>query len=208
MKFAIAGAVGTALLAGTAFAAQVLVPMKDPAAAKACAPKDIVAAVACLEQHLTADVKDQILKAKNVDELIAPQLAVATWVRDNWGLWTGSPLAQYLVSKKVQVVPQMSDRLVQAMWLKNKGCTFDINEPGYLTAAVAKSATGQDPCAVTVAEARQAGAVAAPYGRGETRPQPPAAARRGRAAPAAAAAGRAAAQAATPAPDDAEDEEN
>jgi hypothetical protein len=183
MKFAIMAA-GAALLIGGAASAEITEPMANAAQAKACKPKDIVTGVACLEQNLRPDIKDQVLKAKTADDLIAPQLAVATWVRDNWGLWTGSELSQYMTLKKVTVVPQMSDRLIQAMWLKNKGCAFDINEPGFITAAVAKSANGQDPCAVTVAEARAAGAAPAPYGRGETRPQPVAAPGRGRAAPA------------------------
>lgn len=192
MKILISAAIGmTAFCAAGLALAQQIAPVINPAAAIACAPKDMAAAVGCLETHLRPEVKADIAKVTNPDQLLTQEIYVGLWVRTNWGLWSGSPLSQYMLTHKVTQLDAMSNRIVDAYYLKTKGCKYDLNDVGYVVAATNKLGARADPCSVTVAEATLA------------RSQPMGAPR-ARAA-AAGQAGRAAATVATVAADDTED---
>jgi hypothetical protein len=138
-------------------AAQQISPMADNRAAVACEPSDMAAAVACLERHLKAEVKADIAKAADPVALEPTEIYVGLWIRNNWGIWSGSPLFQYMLSKRVTQPEPQTNRMVQALWLRAKGCQFDPNDVGYVVAATNKARRGDNPCSVTVAEAQAAG---------------------------------------------------
>jgi hypothetical protein len=155
LAIAIGGLVASAFALPAA--AQQIAPVTDAKAAAACAPADMTAAVACLDKFLKPEVKADIAKSANPDALMPSEIYVGLWIRNNWGIWNGSPLFQYMLSKRVTQPEPMTNRMVQALWLRSKGCQFDPNDVGYVVAGVNKAAKGDNPCAVTVAEAQAAG---------------------------------------------------
>lgn len=138
--------------------AQQIPPVVDSKAAAACAPPDLAAAVDCLEKHLKPEFRNDVAKAATPEALLPSEIHIGLWMRNNWGFWTGSPLAQYMLSKRVTQPDVQSNRIVQALWLKGKGCRFDWNHVGYIVAAMDKAigTPGSNPCEVTVAEAEAA----------------------------------------------------
>ncbi len=160
MKRLIVGLGGSAALLALAYPAiaQQIAPVIDSKAAAACAPKDIAAAVDCLEKHLKPEFKNDVAKAATPEALLPSEIHIGLWMRNNWGFWTGSPLAQYMLAKRVTQPDVQSNRIVQALWLKNKGCRFDWNHVGYIVAAMDKTIATPSaaPCEVTVAEAEAA----------------------------------------------------
>lgn len=176
--------------------AQQIAPVTDTKAAAACAPKDIAAAVDCLEKHLKPEFKNDVAKAATPEALLPSEIHIGLWMRNNWGFWTGSPLTQYMLAKRVTQPDVQTNRIVQALWLKGKGCRFDWNHVGYIVAAMDKSIaanSGAAPCEVTVAEAEAASRNPM---SGRYAAYPNANPGAGRAAPAAGRAGRAGAAAA------------
>lgn len=63
-----------------------------------------------------------IRKLKNSGETIDYHHGLGTWLRNNWGLWVGSRLQQYLIGKGIYHPDDMSGTILELYheWLTNK----------------------------------------------------------------------------------------
>lgn len=92
-----------------------------------CQPKDVEAAIQCLDVHWSDEVKRSFagLPAK---EVIRTHIGVGMWIRNNWGLWKGGALRDFFAAQGVRHPDSMSSVLLNAYWLKLQGCTVEWND--------------------------------------------------------------------------------
>lgn len=134
--------------------AQQIAPVMDREAAAACKPDTLGEAIACLDQHLKPEVKDDI-RAATIENLGRQELYVGLWVRNNWDLWFGGDLAQWFVANDLPQVERMSQRVIDAYWLHTQGCEYDWSVLGYTVGGIDKAVAGENPCSLTLAEANR-----------------------------------------------------
>jgi hypothetical protein len=110
-------------LTGTAALAQKATPEAAPAdeALAACAPPTLSEAVVCLDTHLPASHRDQLLATPHAD-LIKHHFGLGLWIRNNWGLWGGGPLADDMRRLDISHPDSMSQAVIEAYWLAKQGC--------------------------------------------------------------------------------------
>jgi hypothetical protein len=116
------------LTAGLLCTSVAIAQSADPAAAaaeaklKACAPKVLDEALACLDSSLYAPVKAELL-AKPYDELFAYHFGLGSWIRNEWRLWGGSSLHDDMRKRGFGHPDAMSREIIQLFWLDQHGCT-------------------------------------------------------------------------------------
>jgi len=104
-----------------------LAPTKDPASRTGVLiPADLDGCFKELESMLTPELVAQIKRGTERDTLRYHH-GLGMWLRNNWGLWTGSPLAKWLRDKGVRHPDDMSSIILVSFWrhLNDKAIKLD-----------------------------------------------------------------------------------
>lgn len=108
-------------------------------------PKDIDEAIDSLDTILSEKDKRFIADSLSMEEFCAAaHLGVGMWMRNEWGLWSGSRLQKFLTKKKVYHPDEMSYEILKAYYKKKiKGMDYsadrDIESHGSRTILIVKS---------------------------------------------------------------------
>lgn len=102
-------------------------PAADPAgeALIACAPATLSAAMDCLDAHWPS--RDEY-KALSYDDKIQAHFGFGMWMRNNWGLWGGGPLAGYFNEMGIEHPDDMSGIVLASYWLRSNDCPVRLEE--------------------------------------------------------------------------------
>lgn len=76
-------------------------------------PRDLKDCFQQLDKILSPKDKDQIKFLKNRNETIQFHHSLGMWIRNNWGLWSGSRLQVYLLEKKLDHPDSMSSTILK-----------------------------------------------------------------------------------------------
>ncbi|MBO9500701.1 DUF6794 domain-containing protein [Brevundimonas sp. A19_0] len=110
-----------AILAGPA--------VQDPAAeTKAladCAPTTLEATFVCLDTHWTSRAE---YKALSYDDTVMAHFGIGMWMRNNWGLWGGGPLARHFNEMGIEHPDDMSGIILKSYWLYLHDCPQGVDE--------------------------------------------------------------------------------
>ena len=108
-------------------------------------PKDIDEAIDSLDTILSEKDKRFIADSLSMEEFCADaHFGVGMWMRNEWGLWSGSRLQKFLTKKKVYHPDEMSYEILKAYYKKKiKGMDYsadrDIESHGSRTILIIKS---------------------------------------------------------------------
>lgn len=108
-------------------------------------PKDIDEAIDSLDTILSEKDKRFIADSLSMEEFCADaHFGVGMWMRNEWGLWSGSRLQRFLTKKKVYHPDEMSYEILKAYYKKKiKGMDYsadrDIESHGSRTILIVKS---------------------------------------------------------------------
>ena len=108
-------------------------------------PKDIDEAIDSLDTILSEKDKRFIADFLSMEEFCADaHFGVGMWMRNEWGLWSGSRLQKFLTKKKVYHPDEMSYEILKAYYKKKiKGMDYsadrDIESHGSRTILIVKS---------------------------------------------------------------------
>lgn len=108
-------------------------------------PKDIDEAIDSLDTILSEKDKRFIADSLSMEEFCADaHFGVGMWMRNEWGLWSGSRLQKFLTKKKVYHPDEMSYEILKAYYKKKiKGMDYsadrDIESHGARTILIVKS---------------------------------------------------------------------
>lgn len=108
-------------------------------------PKDIDEAIDSLDTILSEKDKRFIADSLSMEEFCADaHFGVGMWMRNEWGLWSGSRLQKFLTKKKVYHPDEMSYEILKAYYKKKiKGMDYsadrDIESHGARTILIIKS---------------------------------------------------------------------
>lgn len=113
-------------------------------------PKDIDEAIDSLDTILSEKDKRFIADSLSMEEFCAAaHLGVGMWMRNEWGLWSGSRLQKFFTNKKVYHPDEMSHEILKAYYKKKiKGMDYsadrdiadrDIESHGSRTILIIKS---------------------------------------------------------------------
>src|ERR1700733_5035031 len=90
-------------------------------------PEDLADALQELDSMLPAAAKNDI-NAIDKSEMTLYHLGFGTWLRNNWGLWKGSRLADHFHSIGIQHPDDMSGTILDAYWAKLHGQPINVAE--------------------------------------------------------------------------------
>lgn len=108
-------------------------------------PKDIDEAIDSLDTILSEKDKRFIADSLSMEDFCADaHFGVGMWMRNEWGLWSGSRLQKFLTKKKVYHPDEMSYEILKAYYKKKiKGMDYsadrDIESHGSRTILIVKS---------------------------------------------------------------------
>ena len=88
-----------------------------------CAPETYSAALDCLDRHLSMKAKDQLRGEKGVS---MAHFGLGMWMRNNWGLWGGGPLAEDMRRRGFTHADDMSSTIIGGYAARLKGEPFDV----------------------------------------------------------------------------------
>ncbi len=94
-------------------------PLKD------CAPATLDAVFVCLDRHWTAREE---FKALAYDDISGGHFGVGMWMRNNWGLWGGGPLARHFNDLGITHADDMSGIILKSYWLHLHGCPLRLED--------------------------------------------------------------------------------
>jgi hypothetical protein len=93
-----------------------ITPTPDPNAPfKVYIPKDLEDAFLELEKMLSPALLNEI-RLKSEKDMIEYHHGFGTWLRNNWGLWAGSRLAQYFRQLGISHPDDMSGVILTSFW--------------------------------------------------------------------------------------------
>lgn len=90
-----------------------------------CAPATLAASLACLDRHWPA--RDEY-KSLSYEDTIRAHFGIGMWMRNNWGLWGGSPLAKHFNEMGIEHPDDMSGIILKSYWLHLNGCPLRVDE--------------------------------------------------------------------------------
>ena len=114
-------------LAASLLIAQAPETAPDPVAVAliACAPPTYEAALTCLDAHLPDTAKKQ-LAAK--DGTVMAHFGLGMFLRNNWGLWGGGSLAQFMREKGVRHPDDMSGYILNGYAARLRGAPRSLDQ--------------------------------------------------------------------------------
>jgi FAD/FMN-containing dehydrogenase len=87
----------------------------------ACAPKTMDEAFVCLDTRWFPAYRDAFL-AQPYEDLIEYHFGLGTWMRNNWGLWSGGSLRNDMEARGIRHPDDMSQEIIESYWLEKHGC--------------------------------------------------------------------------------------
>jgi hypothetical protein len=90
-------------------------------------PKDLHDCFIELKKMLPVDFVEELRKGKEGD-LIQYHLTLGMWIRNHWGLWKGSRLADYFKSRDVRHPDDMSAIILTSFWRHLNGQPIGFEE--------------------------------------------------------------------------------
>ena len=91
----------------------------------ACAPATLEAAISCLDSHWLSRGEFEALP---YDEVSGAHFGMGMWMRNNWKLWGGGPLAQHFNTLGIHHPDDMSGIILESYWLHLHGCPLGVQE--------------------------------------------------------------------------------
>ena len=88
-------------------------------------PRDLDDALTEVDRIMGAKEHDDVMKATE-DGMIEYHFGLGMWMRNNWGLWSGSRLAQYFNQIGIQHPDDMSGIILDSYWRKLHGKPIDL----------------------------------------------------------------------------------
>jgi hypothetical protein len=100
----------------------------DPAnPARPLVPKDLAAALVELDHMLPQELRDEMRRDPD-PRLIKYHFSLGLWIRNEWGLWSGSHLAAHLQELGLFHPDDMSVLILESYWLHLRGQPLRIQE--------------------------------------------------------------------------------
>jgi hypothetical protein len=90
-------------------------------------PANIDEAMQALTEHLSERDKLSIFRMTE-DEVGHLHHSLGQWIRNNWGLWSGGPLQDHMVSLGFIHADDMSSSLLREYWARMNGLPSKIAE--------------------------------------------------------------------------------
>ena len=92
-------------------------------------PTTITEAYEELDKFFAEDpqAKEEFVNLIHAEDVIQYHHGVGRWLRNNWELWSGGALAQYLTGLGVQDPDEMSHRLLEGYWSYCHGIEYDFS---------------------------------------------------------------------------------
>ena len=90
-------------------------------------PKDLSDAVRQLECQIPPEQQADIKRLCEKEFVAAVHMGLGMAIRNEWGLWKGSRLAEYFREMGVRHPDDMSGIVMSAFWHKIKGVDFDLD---------------------------------------------------------------------------------
>jgi hypothetical protein len=91
----------------------------------ACSPVTLDSAIGCLDDHWTS--RDEF-KALSYDDISMVHRGFGMWMRNNWGLWGGGPLAKSFNEMGIRHPDDMSGIILTSYWLHLHECPLRVPE--------------------------------------------------------------------------------
>ncbi len=113
-------------------------------------PRNLEEAHQQLESLLSKEELGRIDAMKSEKEMVDYHLSVGLAIRNNWGLWGGSPLAMHLWQLGFEHAEDMSSVILQTFWCKRHRRDFRLEDRAdyyraYWKAAAEPPASARDP---------------------------------------------------------------
>lgn len=96
--------------------------MNDSINGGVCIPKNLKECFQELDKFLPVEDREEIKALPNRDEMTKYHFSLGLWIRNNWGLWSGSRLQQ-LMAKKGIIHPDTMSKTILSFyhdWLNDK----------------------------------------------------------------------------------------
>jgi len=122
----------------------------DSKQSKEVVPTTLQEAHRQLERQLPKEELAKIDAMKSEDEMIQYHFGLGMRMRNGWGLWRGSPLAQHMRKLGFTHPDDMSGVILETFWCKRHGKDFRLNERAdyyraYWKAEADPPTTAKDP---------------------------------------------------------------
>lgn len=88
-------------------------------------PRNLDEALRQLHQWLGSDLLDAVARRTEAD-LAAHHFGLGLWIRNCWGLWSGSPLARYFRDLDITHPDDMSAIVLRSLWRELNGHPIDL----------------------------------------------------------------------------------
>ena len=79
-------------------------------------PADMTDCFRQLDKLLDKEDRDAMAAKDSANDMIAYHFGLGMWMRNNWGLWGGSRLQQYMISRGVLHPDSMSSEILEQYW--------------------------------------------------------------------------------------------
>lgn len=90
-------------------------------------PPDLHRCYSCLDKMLTPEQRDEMKNCKSEEEMVGKyHFGLGMGLRNGWGLWANSRLAEYFNEMGVYHPDDMSSIILKSYWLKLNGKRYDI----------------------------------------------------------------------------------
>jgi len=90
-------------------------------------PTTLVECFSALDRLMGAERKAE-LKASPISELPAYHFGLGMWLRNNWGLWGGSPLKDWFTARGIHHADDMSATILTSYWRALNGLPIELDE--------------------------------------------------------------------------------
>jgi hypothetical protein len=91
-------------------------------------PTTLAEAHIALEQIFSADELARIDSMKSEDEMWEYHIGLGMWMRNNWSLWRGGPLATQMQKLGFNHPDDMSGIILATFWCKRHGKDFQLKQ--------------------------------------------------------------------------------
>jgi hypothetical protein len=101
-------------------------PAESVAAKETYVPKNLDDALRQLDLLLGDKGRAEVQRAKEAD-MVQYHMGLGMWMRNNWGLWAGSRLAQYFNQLGIRHPDDMTGIIFDSYWRKLHGRDIDLD---------------------------------------------------------------------------------
>lgn len=89
-------------------------------------PKSLAEAIEALDKQLPSEEKEKWMAMDGREAVVLAHFGLGMWMRNNWGLWSGSELSAYFNSLGISHPDDMSGIILKAYWHHLNKKPFDL----------------------------------------------------------------------------------